>query len=156
MNSPANIPALPPVRVNSTVARLLALVSSGLVLVSGALVFDLANQKDSLRQSQAQQAHEHALREAEIQHLTASHAMEEAEIKRLADTYAEGESALRQLADAQSKREPLVKQSAEVQKKLQDLLVDLLELGKTDDETKAILAKYDVRQSKTPPAAAPK
>jgi hypothetical protein len=51
-----------------------------------------------------------------------------------------------QLVDAFAKREPLVKTSGELKSKLQALVNDLLILGKTDDDAKAIIAKYNIRQ----------
>jgi hypothetical protein len=56
-----------------------------------------------------------------------------------------------QLAEAVRNREPVVKQSAELQKKLQDLVLDLLLLAKTDEDAKAIVAKYNIQQN-TPAA----
>ncbi len=51
-----------------------------------------------------------------------------------------------QLAEAYRNREPVVKQSADLQKKLQELVLDLLLLAKTDEEAKAIVAKYNIQQ----------
>lgn len=50
------------------------------------------------------------------------------------------------LADNLLKREPMVKQSAELKKKLNDMVMDILILGKTDDDAKAIIAKYNIQQ----------
>lgn len=64
-----------------------------------------------------------------------------------------------QLVDAFAKREPLVKTSGELKSKLQALVNDLLILGKTDDDAKAIIAKYNIRQDlpgSTSEAEAPK
>lgn len=52
-----------------------------------------------------------------------------------------------QLTDAFAKREPLVKQSAELKKKLEAMVVDLLILGKTDEDAKAIIGKYNIQQN---------
>ena len=52
-----------------------------------------------------------------------------------------------QLADAFKKREVVVKQSVDLQTKLQDLIMDLLILGKTDDEAKQIISKYNIQQN---------
>jgi hypothetical protein len=52
-----------------------------------------------------------------------------------------------QLADAYKKREVVVKQSVDLQTKLQDLIMDLLILGKTDDEAKQIISKYNIQQN---------
>lgn len=64
-----------------------------------------------------------------------------------------------QLAEAYQSREPVVKQSAELQNKLQEMVLDLLLLAKTDDEAKAIVAKYNIQQqapaSTGTPAPAP-
>ena len=62
-----------------------------------------------------------------------------------------------QLADYYRNREGLVKQSGDVQQKLQNLALDLLLLSKTDDDAKAIIAKYNIQQTGNPsaPAATP-
>lgn len=62
-----------------------------------------------------------------------------------------------QLADAYRNREALVKQSTEIQNKLQALILDLLLLAKTDDDAKAIVAKYNIQQNgnAAAPAGAP-
>lgn len=52
-----------------------------------------------------------------------------------------------QLTDAFAKREPLVKQSGELKKKLEAMVVDLLILGKTDEDAKAIIGKYNIQQN---------
>ncbi len=52
-----------------------------------------------------------------------------------------------QLADAFAKREPLVKQSAELKNKLNAMVMDLLILGKTDEDAKAIIGKYNIQQN---------
>lgn len=52
-----------------------------------------------------------------------------------------------QLADAFAKREPLVKQSGELKNKLNAMVMDLLILGKTDEDAKAIIAKYNIQQN---------
>lgn len=57
------------------------------------------------------------------------------------------------LADNLVKREPLVKQSGELKAKLNAMVVDLLILGKTDDDAKAIIAKYNIQQNQ--PSSAP-
>ncbi len=62
--------------------------------------------------------------------------------------------AKKQFADAIEKREVAVKQSVDLQGKLQALAMDLIELGKTDEKAKAIVAKYNIQQT-IPPAAAP-
>jgi hypothetical protein len=52
-----------------------------------------------------------------------------------------------QLIEAYKNREPMVKQSAELQAKLQAMVLDLLILGKTDDDAKAIISKYNIQQN---------
>ena len=52
-----------------------------------------------------------------------------------------------QMIDAIAKREPLVKQSAELKSKLNAMVIDLLILGKTDDDAKAIIGKYNIQQN---------
>ena len=59
-----------------------------------------------------------------------------------------------QLADAYRNREALVKQSGEIQQKLQALILDLLILAKTDEDAKAIVAKYGIQQNGTATAPA--
>ena len=51
-----------------------------------------------------------------------------------------------QLADAYRNREPLVKQSGEIQQKLEGMVLDLLKLAQTDEDAKAIVAKYNIQQ----------
>jgi hypothetical protein len=51
------------------------------------------------------------------------------------------------LAKYYSDRQALVKQSADVQQKLQTLVLDLLLLAKTDEDAKAIVAKYNIQQN---------
>ena len=51
-----------------------------------------------------------------------------------------------QITDAIAKREPLVKQSAELKTKLNAMVIDLLILGKTDEDAKAIIGKYNIQQ----------
>ena len=63
-----------------------------------------------------------------------------------------------QMADAFVKREPLVKQSAELKNKLNAMVMDLLILGKTDEDAKTIIGKYNIQQNlpasgREPPAA---
>ena len=58
-----------------------------------------------------------------------------------------------QMIDAIAKREPLVKQSAELKTKLNAMVIDLLILGKTDEDAKAIIGKYNIQQNQ--PASAP-
>ena len=64
-----------------------------------------------------------------------------------------------QLVEAYKNREPMVKQSADLQAKLQALVLDLLILGKTDEDAKAIIGKYNIQQNlptgSAPPAEAP-
>ncbi len=57
------------------------------------------------------------------------------------------------LADNIVKREPLVKQSGELKSKLNAMVMDLLILGKTDEDAKAIIAKHGIQQSQ--PSSAP-
>src|ERR1700679_378047 len=59
-----------------------------------------------------------------------------------------------QLTDAFKKREVVVKQSLDLQTKLQDLIMDLLILGKTDDDAKQIISKYGIQQNGQAPAPA--
>ena len=63
-----------------------------------------------------------------------------------------------QLIDTVSKRENTVKQVADIKKKANDIILDLLLLGKTDEDAKAIIAKYNIKQDGAAPAeeAAPK
>jgi len=51
------------------------------------------------------------------------------------------------LGEAFSKREPLVKQSGELKNKLNAMVMDLLILGKTDEDAKAIIGKYNIQQN---------
>lgn len=51
------------------------------------------------------------------------------------------------LADTFTKREPLVKQSGELKAKLNAMVIDLLILGKTDEDAKAIIGKYNIQQN---------
>jgi len=50
-------------------------------------------------------------------------------------------------ADAATKREPLVGQSRELKKKLNEMIMDILTLAKTDEDAKAIVAKYNIQQN---------
>ena len=43
-------------------------------------------------------------------------------------------------------REALVKQSKDIQTKVQELIIDLLGVAKDDDDAKAIVKKYDIKQ----------
>ena len=52
-----------------------------------------------------------------------------------------------QLVDAFAKRDPLVKQSGELKNKLNAMVMDLLILGKTDEDAKAIIGKYNIQQN---------
>ena len=58
-----------------------------------------------------------------------------------------------QMIEALAKREPLVKQSADLRSKLNAMVIDLLILGKTDEDAKAIIAKYNIQQNQ--PTSAP-
>lgn len=51
------------------------------------------------------------------------------------------------LADNIVKREPMVKASGELKSKLNAMVVDLLILGKTDEDAKAIIAKHGIQQN---------
>ena len=55
--------------------------------------------------------------------------------------------------EAYDKRVPLVKTSGELKSKLQALVMDLLILGKTDEDAKAIIGKYNIQQAE--PGSAP-
>ena len=57
--------------------------------------------------------------------------------------------------DAVAKREPLVKQTTELKKKLNDMIMDILLLAKTDEDAKAIVAKYNIQQNLPPGSDAP-
>ena len=59
-----------------------------------------------------------------------------------------------QMIDAIAKREPLVKQSAELKSKLNAMVIDLLILGKTDEDAKAIIAKHGIQQAQPAAGAA--
>ena len=59
-----------------------------------------------------------------------------------------------QLADTVTKREPAIKQVAEIKSKANAMIIDLLILGKTDEDAKAIIAKYNIQQN-APAEAAP-
>ena len=59
-----------------------------------------------------------------------------------------------QLIDTVSKREPAIKQVAEIKKKANDMIIDLLILGKTDEDAKAIIAKYNIQQNGPAPTEA--
>ena len=63
-----------------------------------------------------------------------------------------------QLIDTVSKRENTVKQVADIKKKANDIILDLLLLGKTDQDAKDIIARYNIKQDGAAPAeeAAPK
>lgn len=50
-------------------------------------------------------------------------------------------------ADAVTKRKPLVDQSGELKKKLNSLIEDVLILARTDEDAKAIVAKYNIQQN---------
>lgn len=52
-----------------------------------------------------------------------------------------------QLIDSVSKREPAIKQVAEIKNKAQAIILDLLLLGKTDEDAKAIVTKYNIQQN---------
>ena len=52
-----------------------------------------------------------------------------------------------QLADTVTKREPAIKQVAEIKTKANAMIIDLLILGKTDEDAKAIIAKYNIQQN---------
>ncbi len=58
-----------------------------------------------------------------------------------------------QLIDSVSKREPAIKQVAEIKNKAQAIILDLLLLGKTDEDAKAIVTKYNIQQNEAAPAA---
>lgn len=59
-----------------------------------------------------------------------------------------------QLADAIKKRAPAVTEAGNLQNKLQAMVLDLLLLGKTDDDAKAIIQKYNIQQN-TPAGTTP-
>ncbi len=52
-----------------------------------------------------------------------------------------------QLIDTLSKREGAVKQVAEIKAKANAMIIDLLILGKTDEDAKTIIAKYNIQQN---------
>ena len=58
----------------------------------------------------------------------------------------------RQLRDQQAK---LVEQSKQIQVGLEKIARDLIELAKTDDDAKALVAKYNINISSPAPAASP-
>jgi hypothetical protein len=62
-----------------------------------------------------------------------------------------------QNADDLKKREVVVKQSTDLETKFSDLFMDLLILGKTDEDAKQIIAKHGIQQSGQPgqPASTP-
>lgn len=59
-----------------------------------------------------------------------------------------------QLIDTVSKREPAIKQVAEIKSKANAMIIDLLILGKTDEDAKAIIAKYNIQQNGSAPTEA--
>src|SRR4051794_32370431 len=92
-------------------AWLVTLVAGGLVLVAGALAFDLHNQKRRLEIVSAELKETYALREAESKNLGARSRTGESVLQRLNESHSEGESDLKRLGDIYSQREPLVKQA---------------------------------------------
>lgn len=59
-----------------------------------------------------------------------------------------------QLIDTLSKREPAIKQVAEIKTKANAMIIDLLILGKTDEDAKAIISKYNIQQNAPAPTDA--
>ena len=58
-----------------------------------------------------------------------------------------------QMTELYGKREPLVKKASELKAQLNAIVIDLLILGKTDEDAKAIIAKYNIQQNQ--PSSAP-
>ena len=65
--------------------------------------------------------------------------------------------AKKQFADALVKREEIVKQSGKVQEQYTALLNDVIELAKTDEDAKKVVAKWGIQRQQPPAggAAAP-
>jgi len=62
----------------------------------------------------------------------------------------------KQLRELSVQREALVKQSEQVKSQYVALLNDVLELAKTDDDTKTIVEKWNIRQQQPAEDTAPK
>jgi len=146
MNPPGVYPYAKPAGAETRMAWLLALVTSGLVIVAAALAFDLHNQKRRFENMTALLKDSYTLREAESKTTSARYATAEAALQRVRKLASEEESDLKKLDEACAQREPLVKQSIEVQDKLTTLAKDLLDLAKIDPEAKEIAHKYNLQQ----------
>ena len=122
------------------------LLASALALATMALALGLFNQKSTLTENKTQLAGTCAMREMEIKRLSETYAGREAEMTQLKAAYMQQEGTLHDLVSDYAKRELLAKQSDELKAKLNSVVLDLLILAKTDDDAKAIIAKYSIKE----------
>jgi len=156
MSTPAKHPGkAPPLREETGLAWLVAIVAAGLMIVSGALALDLHNQKRRFQNLSTQLKETAALRETEGRNLAARSRTQESALRRLGDAYADTQAELKKLNDTYTQREPMAKQAAELQDKIQALANDLVVLAKTDQDARTIAGKYHIQQTAPPPGAKP-
>jgi len=130
---------------DTRLAWLIAVATSGLVIVAAALALDLHNQKRRLEDVSAQLKETLTLRETESRTASARSATGEAALQRVRELTSEQESDLKKLGELYAQREPVVKQSIEVQDKFTSLVTDLLEIAKIDPDAKEIVRKYNIQ-----------
>ena len=135
-----------PTEAETRTAWFFAVITSGLVLLSGALALDLHNQKRRLEDVDELLKDTLTMREAESKSAEARLATGQAALQRARDVSSEEEADLKKLADLHAQREPSVKQSLEVEGKFSALAKDLLELAKSDPEAREIVRKYNISQ----------
>ena len=146
MNPPVKYRASIPAGPETKLAWLVAVVTSGLVMVAAALALDLHNQKRRLEDVSAQLKERLTLRETESKSAGARVATGEAALQRVRELAFEEESELQKLGEAYAQREPVVKQSVEMQEKFTALVKDLLDVAKIDLEAREIVRKYNIQQ----------
>jgi hypothetical protein len=146
MNPHGNYPNTIPAGAETRLAWLVAFVTSGLVIVAGALALDLHNQKRRLENVSAQLQETLTLREMESKSASARTVTGETALQRARELASEEESDLKKLGEVYAQREPAVKQSVEMQDKFMALVKDLLDLAKFDRDAKEIISKYNIQQ----------
>jgi hypothetical protein len=146
MNPPGKYPGMPPTGAERRTAWFIAAITSGLVLLAGALTLDLHNQKRRLENLNELLTDTGSLREAENKSAEARLVTAQAALQRARDLSSEEESDFKKLAAMHTQREASVKQSVELQDKFTALAKDLLELAKTDPEAREIVRKYNISQ----------
>lgn len=146
MNPHGNYPNTIPSEAETRLSWIVAVVTSGLVIVAGALALDLHNQKRRLENVNAQLKETLTLRETESKNAGARNATGEAALQRVRELASEEESDLKKLSEVYAQREPAVKQSVEMQDKFMALVKDLLDLAKFDRDAREIVSKYNVQQ----------